>query len=263
MTDIVPLNLSMGVVYSFKDEDGTVQIVFRPAIESLDLNVKTQMDKVKSRSWARTSLRDLRLPGDPRTREWLVVDRKTFTMWLATINENNLAEEKRQVLISYQAEAADALDKYWHEGGAINPRATVEQLDRLDHEVKELQVAKGRAEVLAILRQGGVVDAGYLDACGRRLAGRVLGETPELDPVTRPLTVSTYLEGKGLTSTEIKKIASAFGKALKKLYISLYDEAPPQIDDLVNRHVVSVAQYQERHRPLFDQVYTSLTLSTA
>ncbi|MFI6299575.1 Bro-N domain-containing protein [Nonomuraea sp. NPDC050790] len=133
----------------------------------------------------------------------------------------------------------------------------------LDREMKDLHLSKGRAEVLAILRQGGVVDAGYLDACGRRLAGRVLGETPEFDPVTKPLTVSMYLDGKNLTTAEIKAIASGFGKELKKLYISLYDEAPPVIDDLVGRHLRPVAQYQERHRPLFDQVYNSLAISSA
>jgi prophage antirepressor-like protein len=134
---------------------------------------------------------------------------------------------------------------------------------QLDREVKELQVAKGRAEVLAILRQGGVVDAGYLDACGRRLAGRVLGETPELDPLTKPLTVSIYLGEQGLTSTATRKLAGNFGKSLKAAYISMFDEEPSQIEDLVGRHTVMVAQYQERHRPLFDQVYNSLVLSSA
>jgi hypothetical protein len=241
--------------------DGEPHVVIRPTILGIGLDYSTQLQKLKTRSWGRVGQNPTR-DSAGRVQEMATVDLDTWSMLLANIDENKVKERVKDLVIKYQAESARVLRRYWTEGGAINPRATDEQLVRLDHEVKELQVAKGRAEVLAILRQGGVVDAGYLDACGRRLAGRVLGETPEFDPVTKPLTVSMYLEGKNLTSTEIKSIASSFGRQLKKLYVSLYDEAPPQIDDLVGRHIVKVAQYQERHRPLFDQVYNSL-VSTA
>lgn len=121
MTEIVPVKLSLGELNTVTEDD-TLWVVFRPAVESLGLNVKTQVDKLKSRSWARTSLRDLRLPGDPRTRQVTVVDRKTLTMWLATVNEHNVAEEKRDQLVTFQKEAAEALDRYWHEGEAVNLR---------------------------------------------------------------------------------------------------------------------------------------------
>lgn len=122
MTEIVPLKLSMGELYTFI-EDGVVQVVFRPAIEALALDADTQIRKVKTRSWACTGLRPVQLPGDTQTRNHRVVDRRTFTMWLATVNENNVPEEKRELLITFQMEAADALDRYFHEGVAENPRA--------------------------------------------------------------------------------------------------------------------------------------------
>ncbi|MEU7861176.1 Bro-N domain-containing protein [Nonomuraea sp. NPDC049141] len=137
------------------------------------------------------------------------------------------------------------------------------QPQQLDPELKALQRARTAGDLIVAFHSAGIGDRGYWDACSRRVLGRVTGETPEFDPVTRPLTVSMYLEGKNLTAAEIKHMASSFGKALKRLYISLFDEAPATIDDLVGRHIRPVAQYQERHRPLFDQVYNSLVLSSA
>lgn len=122
MTEVVPVKLSLGELNTITEGD-TLWVIFRPAIEALGLNVKTQMDKVKSRSWACVSLRDVQVPSDTQVRRHMVVDRRTLTMWLATVNENNVAEDKRDHLITFQREAADALDRYFHEGAAQNPRA--------------------------------------------------------------------------------------------------------------------------------------------
>lgn len=101
MSKVVPVKLSLGELNTITEDD-TLWVIFRPAIEALGLNVKTQMDKVKSRSWACVSLRDVQVPGDTQVRRHMVVDRRTLTMWLATVNENNVAEDKRDHLITFQ-----------------------------------------------------------------------------------------------------------------------------------------------------------------
>lgn len=138
----------------------------------------------------------------------------------------------------------DVLPQIRTRGGYINPNATAAQLDNL----------AAQAKVLSALR--GIVDSGWLDAKGRIVAARALGETPELNPDTKPLTVSTYLEGKGLTRSEFGSTVGPFGKRLKGLYVAEYGENPHEIEDVVGRHTVNVAQYQEQHRPLFDRVWT-------
>lgn len=129
-------------------------------------------------------------------------------------------------------------------GGYISPTATTDQLD----------VLAKQAQVLRVL--DGIVDKGWLDAKARILGARALGETPELDQATKPLTVSIYLQRKGLKGKEQKAAASMFGKRLKALFVETYGMEPPQIEDVVGRHVVKVAQYQEQHSRLFDQVWT-------
>ena len=63
----------------------------------------------------------VQMPGDTQRRDVLTVDRRTFTMWLATIDTGRLKNDAaRQMLIAFQTEAADALDAYFNAGGA-NP----------------------------------------------------------------------------------------------------------------------------------------------
>lgn len=134
MSKVVPVKLSLGELNTITEDD-TLWVIFRPAIEALGLNVKTQMDKVKSRSWACVSLRDVQVPGDTQVRRHMVVDRRTLTMWLATVNENNVAEDKRDHLITFQREASDALVRYFHWGWleeyGIDPQAVNGIAERL------------------------------------------------------------------------------------------------------------------------------------
>lgn len=151
---------------------------------------------------------------------------------------------RRDEAVAFKTRVKDILREIRVSGGYLSPTATADQLENL-------------ARKAAVLRAlDGIVDRGFLDAKGRILAAQALGETPELDQSTKPLTVSIYLSRKGLKGKEQKATASVFGKRLKALFVETYGEEPPQIEDVVGRHVVNVAQYQEQHSRLFDQVWT-------
>lgn len=154
MSEIVPVKLSLGELNTLTEGD-VLWVVFRPAVEALGLNVKTQIDKVKSRSWACVSLRDMQVPGDSQVRRHLVVDRKTLTMWLATVNEHNVAEEKRPQLVTFQKEATEALDRHFHGGGAL--RAIGRKATYVDAEV----VSFDEAMAIYLQERGGDFEAGY------------------------------------------------------------------------------------------------------
>lgn len=242
MTALIPFDFH-GDQLLLVDEGGQPRIVLKPAIEAIGLDYWTQIEKLRSRSWAVTG-QSPATGSDGKTYTMLTCDVRTFLMLLATIDERRVAKDVRPKLVAYQAEVADAIESYWTKGGAINPRASED----------ELRLLKAQADVLTALRP--IVDSGWLDAKARILGARALGETPELDQSTKPLTVSIYLQRKGLKGKEQKAAASMFGKRLKALFVETYGEEPPQIEDVVGRHVVKVAQYQEQHARLFDQVWT-------
>ncbi len=168
---------------------------------------------------------------------------------VTTVNESGLyslifRSRKAEAKVFKRWVTHEVLPSIRKNGGYISITATADQLDVLVKQAAVLQALNGLA------------DKGWLDAKARVLGARALGETPELDQSTKPLTVSIYLTRRGLKAREAKAVASMFGKRLKALYVDAYGEQPPQIEDVVGRHVVKVAQYQEQHARLFDQVWT-------
>lgn len=227
--------------------DGKPMVSIRHACEVLGIDYKNQIEKLNARSWATVVLMRM-VAADGKLREMSMVDRRTFTMWLATIDPNRVGVEARPAVETFQAEAVDALDAYFNDGGAINPRATEDQLDRIARQ------AQSQAAVLQALK--GIVDPKHLEAKGRILLARALGEAPEISAADRPLYVSDYLKEKGLVRDMIQAKASGFGKRLKALYIVERDREPEMhMQDLPNGQIRPACAYTEADRPLFDAVW--------
>lgn len=232
------------------DIDGSPHVVLKPAIESIGLDYWSQIEKLRKRSWAATSNRSVQVSDQAQRRDMLTCDVRTFLMLLATVDENRVAEDVKAKLITYQSEVADVIYAYWTNGGAINPRATADQL------IAIADRAASQARVLRLL--DGIVDPAWLEAKARHVAARALGEEPEIDPATRPLTVGEYLEEQGVTGKAQRSLASGFGKALKRAYQARYQKAPQTVDRFVDGALRKVAAYTEAHRPLFDRVWSDL-----
>jgi hypothetical protein len=229
--------------------NGKPHVILKPAFETIGLDAKTQIDKLGGKSWAVTGL----VPAtgaDGKTYRMVTADVRTFLMALATIDEKRVSDAARPKLIAYQSEVADAIESYWTKGGAINPRATEDQLESISRR------AESQAKVLASLR--GIVDKSWLEAKARHVAARALGEEPEVDPATRPLTVGEYLADKGVTGSALRSLSTKFGKNLKAAYVDRYDRSPSTVDRFVDGALRKVAGYTEKHRPLFDAVWSDL-----
>lgn len=231
------------------DRDGKPNIFLKPVIDGLGIDYSTQVRKLKAKSWASVGTMPTQLPNDSQTREHVVVDVRTFLMLLATIDEHRVSDEARESLIAYQNEVADVIEAYWTQGGAINPRATEDQLTAI------INRAEGQARVLKAL--GGIVDAAWLEAKGRHVAARALGEEPEISLDSRPLTVGEYLQDKGVTGAALRAMSTGFGKKVKALYIQRYDTEPPMVERFVDGALRDVKGYTEAHRNLFDVVWAS------
>lgn len=111
MNDLVKLNFQ-GDDVLLVDVDGKPYVVLKPALEGIGLDAKSQMDKLKKRSWARTGAAPVR-DSAGRMQPTTVCDVRTFLMLLATIDENLVSDKVRPKLIAYQDEVADAIEAYW------------------------------------------------------------------------------------------------------------------------------------------------------
>ena len=118
--EVVKLDLSAGSIHTTM-VDGKPGVVLKPAIEDLGLDYRTQLRKLRSRSWATVGSAPT-VAEDGRVRDMATVPVRTFLMLLASINENRIAADLRPILVSFQNETADAIEAYWTRGKAVNPR---------------------------------------------------------------------------------------------------------------------------------------------
>ncbi len=229
--------------------DGTEWAAARHICDAIGIDWKSQHRKLTDRSWSTVRILTT-VSSDGKNREMAMVDRRTLTMWLATINESRVAPEVRDTLIAYQLEAANALDSYFHQGGAINPRAEEHQLNAI------LLQARSQMELCQAAK--GLIHPDHLEAKARIVLARGLGEAPELAPATRPLYTADFLKSKNLSTKKMKSIAPMFGKRMKAAYTLEHGREPEKYDlTLPNGQVRQVNGYTEADRPLMDQVWNT------
>jgi hypothetical protein len=220
------------------------QVALKPLCENLGVDYSGQLQRLKKQPWAVVGMTPT-TGADGKTYNMVMVDRRTLLMWLATIDTNRLKNEKaKEVVVSYQKEAAAALDRYFSTGVAVN-----------DHLLKAQHLR--RLQNLELLKAAeGLVHPDFLEAKTRIVIAREMGESPELDPLTRPLYVQDYLKEKNLGSKQARSKGSVFGKRIKKAYQSKYGHDPRRNDlTLSNGQIRKVNAYTEADRPLFDQVW--------
>lgn len=113
----VPFNGSMMIAQRF--DDGEIYTALKPICENIGIDFNGQKQRLERTPWATMCVMHT-VAADGKNRDMTAIRRKTLTMWLATIDTNRLSDEQaRHNVTVYQQEAAEALDKYFNEGGAI------------------------------------------------------------------------------------------------------------------------------------------------
>lgn len=247
MTSLVEIPFHGTTIHAINDE-GKPLVSLRQACEAIGIDTESQRKRLNRQPWAVTVMMTA-TGSDGKRYEMTMLDRKTFTMWLASVDVSRLKNESaKDMLIKYQLEAADALDSYFHEGGAVNPRATEEQLGALE------QKTRFQMEMINLAR-GAILDEKFLESKARIVLARALGEEPEIAPLDVPLYAESYLREKKLPAKDIKSLRSVFGMRLSKSYKELHGAAPKKAENEVNGGIRKVNSYTESDRPLFDQVW--------
>lgn len=248
---IIPL--SVGHIEASADRADEL-VALRPACEQLGIQYSKQLQKLKSKHWSTVALK-YTVGADGKSREMVMVSRETFTMWLATLEPNRVNESARPVIIAFQKEAAAALDSYFHEGGAINPRASEDQLDRLS------RIASARMNLIRMAE--GIIQPDYLEAQARIVLAEGMGRQPELDASKLPLEVDGYLRERGVKTTHRLEVRGPFGNRLRSLYIAEFGEPPMKAPKDVAGSIRQVNTYTQEHRHLFDRVFLLMGLDQA
>ena len=228
-------------------------VALRPVCEALGLDVHSQRHRLQRQSWA-TEVMMTSVAADGKVREMVFIDRRTFTMWLATIDTGRIGDDHTRELVRiYQCEAADALDKYFNEGAAINPRAAEETT----RETEDRRLRRARQLVELHMLAQGVVAQDYLESKIRIILAKASDEIPEIEAGAHPLYIQDYLREKGATRDEVTRFASAFGRYVKEAYKAERGVEPgKRFDETPSGQVRETYAYTETDRPIFDRAWS-------
>ena len=259
--EVVKLDLTAGSIHTTL-VDGQPHVILRPVVEALGLDWKNQHAKLKTRSWASVVQSTMQLPGDTQARIHTLAPVRTFLMLLATVNENRVRDEVRPALIAFQNETADAIESYWTKGGAINERATDEQLNALEQQIEERRIRRAVGLIQAIAAMDDSVDSKWKRSRQLHHYAEATGEIAEIPAEDRALLVETYLKDRGLSVAELRSVRSSFGRRVSLAFQMQHGEKPKDSIGLVDGRERSVKSYTEADRPMFDKVWDEFYADT-
>lgn len=126
-TQIEHVATGMGSVPAVRTPDGEVRVVFRPAVEALGLSYGSAMNRLKRTSWAVVFMTKT-TGSDGKTYKMATVPVETWIMFLATIEEDRVADNLKPLVVEFQKRSSAALRDFWLDGVAVGDHATQEQL---------------------------------------------------------------------------------------------------------------------------------------
>lgn len=132
--------------------DGREWAALKPMCDTLGISYPAQVRKLQRRSWA--GIAQKATPSAGGMQQTTVIDSETIPMWLATIDENRVAEEARPKLVAYQREARHALDAYFNKRAVVAPpvnqfdvlRAAIDQIEAAQREASEAKAIATKTE---------------------------------------------------------------------------------------------------------------------
>lgn len=126
-----------------QDGNGTVHVALKPICDNMDIDYSSQLKRLKRQEWA-TVVMMTTVGADGKNRDMTAIDRRTFAMWLATIDTARVKnEDARNLIVAYQCEAADVLDAYF--SGTLRQEAPDAETMRMLTEANTVLVAANEA----------------------------------------------------------------------------------------------------------------------
>jgi len=130
---LVAVPFEASPIYVAEDSRGQ-WVILQCVCERLGIKPNTAIRTLRRQKWASapwSDVQSLLLPGESQRREYFVLHRKRFAMWLATLNQDLVDDDTLPVLEKYQCAAADVLDAHFMPKSA--PSGNQEILSRLSN----------------------------------------------------------------------------------------------------------------------------------
>ena len=241
-----------------KGEGGKTYVALRQVVENLGLDYKSQHRKVVSNPFLNSTVVIMTMVAeDGKNRDITCLPAEMIPGFILTLNINKLSSDLQPKVMRYAKEAYKVLaEVFMGPGFATNPNP-----ERVD-----LEAMKAKAEALAVKRHELMMQTTErLLEWNPNYSRTTLSRMVEVSARTNlqgelvmdrvVLDVSAFLQEQGLSATETRKLAAAFGKSLKQEYIRRTGQAPKTHTRFVDGAERQVCAYTEKDRGLMESVY--------
>lgn len=202
-----------------QDERG-VWVMVKRVCESIGLTEQRQMEKIKSKPWATTTMMVV-VAEDGKNREMMALHLDSLPMWLATIDAGRVAPEVRAKIERYQVECARVLRDHFFGAPPAPPPQEPSWVRTLMDRVTALE-ARLSTPALPDALGGHIGPSNAAQICLMLRAYASL-MSPTRDDVRSWRTLGedelrgqlSYLRGKGASWSRLP--VSLYGRALGKL----------------------------------------------
>lgn len=123
-------------------------------------------------------------------------------------------------------------------------------------EIDRANIARAQIEMLGVAVSTGLLDKLWATAKTHVIAGRVIGEEPELPAELAPVYVPDFLKAKGLTAKDISSVQSWFGRRAVEMGEANGVDVPAlRPTEQTNGTIRETRAWRREHLPLFEQVW--------
>ncbi|RKM17573.1 phage antirepressor N-terminal domain-containing protein [Moraxella catarrhalis] len=124
-------------------QDDVVYTALKPICENIGLSWNAQFERIKRDEVLSEGIRMIRTPTKGGFQDVVCLPLTLLNGWLFGVDTNRVKAEIKETLITYKKECYQALFDYWHDGVAINPRATKDERKPLVQAVNMLVTETG------------------------------------------------------------------------------------------------------------------------
>lgn len=147
------ISIINGTEISAVKYDGEIYVPVKPICQAIGIDPEAQRQRINRHYILRSTAFSLKaVAGDEKEREMLCLPLEFIYGWLFTIDANQVAEDRREAVASYQRECYETL--YRHFAGSLRRRveeneaeiAALKTLNEAIAQVKEAKAAQRQAE---------------------------------------------------------------------------------------------------------------------
>ncbi len=129
------------------EKDEQQYVAMKPIVEAMGLIWNKQLELIKRDPVLNKGVTVMGIPSVGGIQEMVCLPLNKLNGWLFKINAGRYTGKRQEAIMRYQEECYDVLFDYFHNGGAVNPRATDAQLQALIVTVQEEAYRRAVAEL--------------------------------------------------------------------------------------------------------------------